>query len=322
MDSLHNIEKDLNAAFNFVLKSAKVRDAEELNETVMTKMHKGPLINCVEKPFGRLKSNIELCRSAAGKIDRLQADCIKSKTELKALQQNKLNNVQNSVRKEMQSWSDIVQKNCEKSSVPSVKSVKQVVKSYVDENDRSRSFIIYGAKEEKGEHTLELVEDLLLAMNEEKKHQVLGSLRLGTIKKDSDSVRPIKVTLGSADSVKEILSKAKTLKTLYGSYAMFSKMYLAPDCRSREERIEHKTLVEEMELLISKEPNKHHYIRNGKIVSVLRGLSYHIVLITDYLTGHIEVLKCVCVCVCVFAYLCFSCSFELTRGIKLLKCLL
>ena len=92
-----------------------------------------------------------------------------------------------------------MQKNCEKSSVPSVKSVKQVVKSYVDENDRSRSFIIvYGAKEEKGEHTLELVEDLLLAMNEEKKHQVLGSLRLGTIKKDSDSVRPIKVTLGSA----------------------------------------------------------------------------------------------------------------------------
>ena len=61
----------------------------------MTKMHKGPLINCVEKPFGRLKSNIELCRSAAGKIDRLQADCIKSKTELKALQQNKLDNVQN-----------------------------------------------------------------------------------------------------------------------------------------------------------------------------------------------------------------------------------
>ena len=276
MDSLHNIEKDLNAAFNFVLKSAKVRDAEELNETVMTKMHKGPLINCVEKPFGRLKSNIELCRSAAKKIDRLQADCIK---RVRAKQSLKLFSRINSITFKTVSerrcshggWSDIVQKNCEKSSVPSVKSVKQVVKSYVDENDRSRSFIIYGAKEEKGEHTLELVEDLLLAMNEEKKHQVLGSLRLGTIKKDSDSVRPIKVTLGSADSVKEILSKAKTLKTLYGSYAMFSKMYLAPDCRSREERIEHKTLVEEMKLLISKEPNKHHYIRNGKIVSVLRG---------------------------------------------------
>ena len=163
-----------------------------------------------------------------------------------------------------------MQKNCEKSSVPSVKSVKQVVKSYVDESDRSRSFIIYGAKEGKGEHTPEIVEDLLLAMNEEKKHQVLGSLRLGTIKKDSESFRPIKVTLGSADSVKEILSKAKTLKKLYGSYEMFSKMYLAPD-RSREERIEHKKLVEEMKLLISKEPSKHHYIRNGKIVSVLRG---------------------------------------------------
>ena len=51
MDSLHSIEKDLNAAFNFFLKSAKVGDAKELNETVMTKMHKGSLINCVEKLF-------------------------------------------------------------------------------------------------------------------------------------------------------------------------------------------------------------------------------------------------------------------------------
>ena len=94
--------------------------------------------------------------------------------------------------------------------------VKQVVKSFVDESDRSRSFIIYGAKEEKGEHTPEPVEDLLLAINEEKKHQVLGSLRIGTIKKDSDSVRPIKVTIGSADSVKEILifSKIQSIMSL------------------------------------------------------------------------------------------------------------
>ena len=73
---------------------------------------------------------------------------------------------------------------------------------------------MYGAKEERGEHTPEYVEDLLLALNEEKKHQVLGSLRLGNIKPNSESVRrrPIKVTLGSADSVKEILSKAKTIE--------------------------------------------------------------------------------------------------------------
>ena len=114
MDSLHKIEKDLNAAFTFVLKSAKVNNAGELNQTVMTKIHKGPLVDCVEKLFGLLKSNMELCRSAAGKIDRLQADCIQSKSDLIALQQSKLDTVQTSVRKEMQSWSDIVQKNCEK----------------------------------------------------------------------------------------------------------------------------------------------------------------------------------------------------------------
>ena len=270
MDSLHKIEKDLNAAFAFVLKSAKVNNAGQLNQTVMTKMHKGPLVDCVEKLFGLLKSNMELCRSAAGKIDRLQADCIQSKSDLIALQQSKLDTVQTSVRKEMQSWSDIVQKNCEKSSVSSAKKVKQVVKSFVDENDRSRSLIVYGAKEDKSEHTPEVIEDLLLAINEENKHQVLGSHRLGIVKPDSESVRPIKVTLGSADSVKQLLSKAKTLKSLFGSYAVFSKCYLAPD-RSREERVEHRKLVEQMKLLITNEPSKHHFIRNGKIISVLRG---------------------------------------------------
>ena len=130
--------------------------------------------------------------------------------------------------------------------------------------------IVYGAKEDKSEHTPEVIEDLLLAINEENKHQVLGSHRLGIVKPDSESVRPIKVTLGSADSVKQLLSKAKTLKSLYGSYAVFSKCYLAPD-RSREERVEHRKLVEQMKLLITNEPSKHHFRRNGKIISVLLG---------------------------------------------------
>ena len=271
MDSLHSIEKDLNAAVSFVLKSAKVDTAEELNHSTLMKMYKDPLSDCVELLFKLLRSNIELCKAAAGKVDRLQADCIQTKTELIDLQRNKMDTVQTTVKKEIQSWSDIVQKNCKESSKTSVKSVKQVVKSFVDENERSRSLIIYGAKEERSEHTPEYVEDLLLALNEEKKHQVLGSLRLGNIKPNSESVRPrpIKVTLGSADSVKEILSKAKNLKKLFGSYAIFSNVYLAPD-RNREERAERRKLVAEMKDLISKEPSKHHFIRNGKIVSVLR----------------------------------------------------
>ena len=269
MDSLHNIENDLSAALSFVLKSAKIDNDGDLNHTSLMKMNKDPLANCVEKLFRLLKSNLELCKSAAGKIDRLQADCIQSKTELIALQQGKLDAVQSTVKKEMRSWSEIVQKNSEKSSVQSVHNVKQVVKSFVDESDRSRSFIIYGAAEEEGEHTPDIVNDLLLSVNEEDKHQVLGSRRLGVIKPDSDSIRPIKVTLGSSDSVKQVLSKAKSLKNLKGSYQVFSKVYLSPD-RSREERTKHRKLVEEMKLLISKEPSKHHYIRNGEIVSVLR----------------------------------------------------
>ena len=94
---------------------------------------------------------------------------------------------------------------------------------------------------------------------------------LASLNPDSESVRPIKVTLGSADCVKQLLSKAKTLKSLYGSCAVFSKVYLAPD-GSQEEWAEHRKFVEEMKLLVTNEPSKHH-MDNGKIISFLRGLT-------------------------------------------------
>jgi hypothetical protein len=104
-------------------------------------------------------------------------------------------------------------------------------------------------------------------LDEEEKHQVLSSRRLGMFKKDS--CRPIKVTLASTDSVKQVLSKARTLKTVQDDRAEWRKIYIAPN-RIREERLTHKKLVAEMKQLIVNEPSKHHFIRAGAIISVQR----------------------------------------------------
>ena len=86
VDSLHRIEKDLNAAFNLVIKTAKVDSVEELNHNALMKVNKDPLADCVEKLAKLLKTNIELCQSAAEKIDRLQSDNLQNQSKLIALQ--------------------------------------------------------------------------------------------------------------------------------------------------------------------------------------------------------------------------------------------
>jgi hypothetical protein len=149
-----------------------------------------------------------------------------------AIQQNKLDAVQTTVQTEMKSWSDIVKKNRE--TAPSVNIVKKAIKSVVDENDRSKSLIIYGARDNENDYPQDKVNELFEILDEEEKHQVLSSKRLGMFKRDS--CRPRKVTLASTDSVKQVLSKARTLKTVRYDRAEWRKIYLAQH-RNRKERL-------------------------------------------------------------------------------------
>ena len=61
-----------------VLKAVNVSTTSELNETVMMqKLNKNPLAKFVETLLTNLiEKNIELCKSAAGKIDQLKSEKI------------------------------------------------------------------------------------------------------------------------------------------------------------------------------------------------------------------------------------------------------
>ena len=143
----------------------------------------------------------------------------------------------------------------------------------VDESDRNRSFIIYGVKDSEKDYPSDKATELFQVLDEEEVHKVLSTTRLGAFQKEN--CRPIKVTLASADSVKQILSKAKMLKTVgLGDddkewKKEWKNHYLAPD-RNREERLKHKKLVMDMKQLIKSEPNKQNFIRGGAIISVTR----------------------------------------------------
>ncbi len=171
-------------------------------------------------------------------------------------QQQQLDAVQDTVKTEMKSWS-------EKSSdsATSVKSVQKAVKSVVDQNDRSKNFIVYDndCEDDKDENIISEIMGIIY--EDESTPQVLGFSRIGMRK--PGTVRPLKVTLVNSDATRQVLSNARKLK----NSSSYKDVYLAPD-RSYEERIAHRKLVQEMKQLFVKDSSKHYFIRDGKIVTV------------------------------------------------------
>ena len=76
--SLHKMEKELNHVTKQILKCCKVQSVEEVNQSLMVKpaVHKDVLANFVEKLLKLSVDNLELCKNAAAKIDKLKSERI------------------------------------------------------------------------------------------------------------------------------------------------------------------------------------------------------------------------------------------------------
>ena len=91
----------------------------------------------------------------------------------------------------------------------------------------------------------------------------IEACRVGT--KTPGKIRPVKVSLSNSVMTQKILSKSSRLKRS----ETFNTVYFAPD-RTAVQRREYKKLVEERKKLVSRDPEKHNAIKNGKVVSVAR----------------------------------------------------
>ena len=130
-----------------VLKAVNVSTTSELNETVMMqKLNKNPLAKFVETLTNLIEKNIELCKSAAGKIDQLKSEKIADQKLLIEIQQGQINSVQDTVKSEMKTWADIAKKNTNQRSGKQLteNSVKQAVRIVNEEERKSKNLMIYG----------------------------------------------------------------------------------------------------------------------------------------------------------------------------------
>ena len=196
----------------------------------------------------------------------LQRDLLAEKDrQLTELRTSVVESVETTVKEGFKSYRDVLQESCKAPSSKLQADLKTVVKSVVEEEDRSRSFMLFGLKEEKEEDVSGKVCDVLLQLNLKPKVDVsrVGS---GVPSSSQDSAnkkpRPVKVTVASSAIVKEVLSRAKYLKNCPG----FGGVYLSPD-RSVEQRAEHRKLVSELKQRLVDQPGKRHFIRGNTVVS-------------------------------------------------------
>ena len=222
------------------------------------------LIKKLRDDSGMLKTQLI---DSQQKVIELQGELLDSKTEqLTALQTTvadtmkaELASVQEAVETKIHSsWSEVAAKGLSQGFASAAK-IKEAVKSAVAEDEKSKNFMIFGKEEAPNEDIVTTVAEILQDLNE--KPRVIECTRVGT--SEQQKLRPIKVRLTSSDAVFNVLRNAKLLKKSCNNKATF----IGPD-RSKEERAEHKKLVDKMRTKMGDEPDRYHFIRGGVIRSV------------------------------------------------------
>ena len=264
IDTLHSFEKEMLAAEQKILKTVKISCITDLNHSTLMRQNKDPLASMVQDLVKLFNSNLNLCKSAANKLDRMKSEQIELQNRLLNLQQNDIDSVQETVKTEMsRTWAEVAKKNSSTSAKTfTAKEMKKVVKSTVSEEDRSQSFIIYGAPERGDQDNPAVEAELVFEQTISKPYpHILTSYRIGT--RQSDKTRPIKVRLLNTHCVQQVLRNGYKLR----ANEEFKDIYLAPD-RNKEERLAHSQLVAEMRRLIAEDSSKRYVIRNNRVVCV------------------------------------------------------
>ena len=212
---------------------------------------------------GAAKMKQQLIDAQAAVI-RLQSELLESKDQqLQMLQNAVKSSVAETVKAEFVSYSAAVQKN-QKNQKPSPalapETLKSVVMKVAEEEDRSRSLMVFGLPEEGDEELQDKVSAVFQEFGEKPR---LDASRLGEKKDNAARARPVRVTLYSAATAKNILAKTKALKKT----VRYSSVFITPD-RSPEQREAHRQLVQELKKRTTEKPTERHYISGGRVWSV------------------------------------------------------
>ena len=168
------------------------------------------------------------------------------------------------MKAEFQSYSSVLEKNCDQPSTSvNREELKKVIHTVVQEEDRSKNVMIFNLPESENEDLNSAVGELFLSIGEKPR---VEACRLGSVSgKSGKTVRPVRVSVASSSIVGQILSKARKLKQMY----CYKTVFLSPD-RAPEQRAAQRELVQNLKRVKKEEPEKVHYLKSGKIISAVK----------------------------------------------------
>ena len=148
---------------------------------------------------------------------------------------------------------------CSTGTTVSKETIKTVAQQVVIEEELSKNLMVFGLPENESDSDVlcEKVAEVFSYLDEKPN---VKTNRVGKIK--DSSVRPVKVTFSSATTVQRLLAKSSKLR----QSTDYKTVFLAPD-RTVEQRSCHRELVSELKQKRIAEPEKKHYIKEGKIYS-------------------------------------------------------
>ena len=250
---------------NFTTRREFTKDnlAKSLSDVLRIVQRQNEYIVHLEKQAQELKSDMIINQ---GTVIDLQNELILVKDQqLNVFKTTVVTSVEDTVKSQLKSYSEAVQKTS--ASVASslsldTKTLKNVFKDVVAEEDRTRNFMIFGLPEDEEEQTCEKVSEILMELGEKPR---IEATRLGlkTSKDAKQLDRPIKVSVSSTTVVQKILSKSRNLRTS----GRYKKVFIKPD-RSADQRAEHRALVLELKKRSKVETDKRHFIKDGQLCSV------------------------------------------------------
>ena len=147
VEIIYCLEKDIQVAFQKILKATKTSSTSEISTAVLLKLNKDIIAAHMKSIVDVLEKNLEMCKLAANKIDQLKTEQIENQKEILRTQQKEINSVQTVVKSELKSWADIARTSSNQNMNVSATRVKEAVKLAVAEEDRSRNFMMYGLEE-------------------------------------------------------------------------------------------------------------------------------------------------------------------------------
>ena len=215
--------------------------------------------NSYLEKYGLLKEENEALKSklieSQQQVIDLQGDLVASKTDqMQAVQATVKTSVEDTVKAEMKSYIKVVQESLPAPAIAH-ETVKSIVQTVVQQEDRSRGFMVFNLPEEDDEQLNSKVGEILLELDEKPK---VEASRIGQY--HSEKVRAVKVTLSTSVAVSQILAKARKLRTS----PKHSSVYISQD-RSPAEREQHRLLVAELKKMRDADKSKRYYIK-GDVV--------------------------------------------------------